>query len=103
MFNSNCFLESTTTTYAINMSNRANDNNGNSQDNTMLIGQHWHINNPLLILLAFGTGKHICPGRHFVDATLFTLAASVLAIFDVSKPKGESASKIDLTVSDLIM
>lgn len=51
------------------------------------------INDPSTISLAFGAGKRICPGRHFVDATLFILAASVLAVFDVSKPKGESESE----------
>jgi cytochrome P450 len=58
-----------------------------------------------MIPLAFGAGKRICPGRHFVDATLFILAASVLAVFDVSKPKGEAesdASESDENVSGLI-
>ncbi|KAH9971625.1 cytochrome P450 [Russula compacta] len=45
------------------------------------------INDPSALPLAFGAGRRICPGRHFVDATLFILAASVLAVYDVSKPK----------------
>jgi len=102
-FNPKRFLESTTTAYATDGPNGANNNDGDSQDNTTLIGRHWCINDLLLIPLAFGTGKRICPGRHFVDATLFTLTTSVLAIFDVSKPKGESASEMDQTVSDLIV
>jgi len=44
------------------------------------------LNDPQLISLAFGAGKRICPGRHFVDASLFILAASVLAVFNLSKP-----------------
>ncbi|KAH9952755.1 cytochrome P450 [Russula dissimulans] len=46
------------------------------------------LNDPQLISLAFGAGKRICPGRHFVDASLFILAASVLAVFSLSKPTG---------------
>jgi len=92
----------TTTAYATNRDNGANDDDGNGQDNTTLIRRHWRINDPLLIPLAFGTGKRICPGRHFIDTTLFILAASVLAVFDVSKPKGKSTSETDPTVSNLI-
>jgi len=44
------------------------------------------LNDPQLISLAFGAGKRICPGRHFVDASLFILAASVIAVFNLSKP-----------------
>ncbi|KAI0253721.1 cytochrome P450 [Lactifluus subvellereus] len=47
------------------------------------------LNDPSAIPLAFGAGKRICPGRHFVEATLFILAASVLAVFDVSKPRSK--------------
>ena len=53
------------------------------------------INDPSLISLAFGAGKRICPGRHFVDATLFILASSVLAVFDVSKPRSKSVEGED--------
>lgn len=57
------------------------------------------INDPSALPLAFGAGRRICPGRHFVDATLFILAASVLAVYDVSKPKkgglAGSSSNID--------
>ncbi|KAH9976352.1 cytochrome P450 [Lactifluus volemus] len=51
------------------------------------------INDPSLIPLAFGAGKRICPGRHFADATLFILVSSVLAVFDVSNPKGSTSEK----------
>ena len=32
---------------------------------------------------AFGYGKRICPGRHFVDATLFIFVASLLSVFHI--------------------
>ncbi|KAI9454926.1 cytochrome P450 [Russula earlei] len=34
---------------------------------------------------AFGFGKRICPGRHFVDATLFIVVASLLSVFNIEK------------------
>jgi len=33
----------------------------------------------------FGFGKRICPGRHFVEATLFILVASLLSVFNIEK------------------
>ncbi|KAI9457535.1 cytochrome P450 [Russula earlei] len=36
---------------------------------------------------AFGFGKRICPGRHFVDATLFIVIASLLSVFNIEKCK----------------
>jgi cytochrome P450 len=67
-------------------------------------GPRPRINDPSIVSLAFGAGKRICPGRHFVDATLFIVAASVLTVFDVSKPKGEpaSASESDENVNGII-
>ena len=44
--------------------------------------------------LAFGIGKRICPGRHFVDATIFMVASSVLSIFNVTKAKDENGNEI---------
>ena len=46
------------------------------------------------IALAFGVGKRICPGRHFVDATLFMVAASVLSVFNVTKARDEHGHEI---------
>ncbi|KAI0278789.1 CyP450 monooxygenase [Russula aff. rugulosa BPL654] len=46
------------------------------------------------LALAFGVGKRICPGRHFVDATLFIVASSVLSIFSVTKAKDENDNEI---------
>jgi cytochrome P450 len=54
--------------------------------------------------LVFGVGKRICPGRHFVDATLFIVASSVLSVFNVTKAKDENGNEIPVkaavTVND---
>ena len=36
-----------------------------------------------LLSSAFGYGKRICPGRHFVDTTLFIYVASLLSVFRI--------------------
>jgi cytochrome P450 len=54
------------------------------------------------IYLAFGVGRRICPGRHFVDATLFILTASVLAVFDVTKAKDENGHEIPVEVATTV-
>ena len=46
--------------------------------------------------LAFGVGKRVCPGRHFVDATLFIVASSVLSAFNVTKAKDENGDEISV-------
>ena len=46
------------------------------------------------IALAFGVGKRICPGRHFVDATLFIVASSVISVFDITKERDEKGHEI---------
>jgi cytochrome P450 len=46
------------------------------------------------IALAFGAGKRICPARHFVDATVFIVASSVLSVFSVTKAKDENGHEI---------
>ncbi|KAJ3507528.1 hypothetical protein NMY22_g16902 [Coprinellus aureogranulatus] len=42
---------------------------------------------------AFGFGRRICPGRHFSDDTIFLLAASILANFNISPPKDEAGNR----------
>ena len=42
----------------------------------------------------FGFGKRICPGRHFVDATIFMVVSSVLSVFNVTKAKDENGHEI---------
>ena len=55
------------------------------------------------LALAFGIGKRICPGRHFVHATLFIVASSVLSVFNVTKANDENGNEIpveaEVTVS----
>jgi cytochrome P450 len=50
------------------------------------------------IALAFGVGKRICPGRHLVDAILFTVASSVISVFNVTKAKDEAGREIPVKV-----
>ncbi|KAH9971621.1 cytochrome P450 [Russula compacta] len=49
--------------------------------------------------LAFGVGKRICAGRHFVDATLFIVASSVLSVFNITKAKDENGHEIPVTTA----
>lgn len=49
--------------------------------------------------LVFGIGKRICPGRHFVDATLFIVASSVLSVFNIRKAKDENGHEIPVTAA----
>jgi hypothetical protein len=44
--------------------------------------------------LAFGIGKRLCPGRHFVDAAIFVVTSSVLSVFNVTKAKDENGNEI---------
>jgi len=47
----------------------------------------------------FGIGKRICPGRHFVDATIFIVTASILSVFNVTKAKDENGREIPVKVA----
>ena len=51
------------------------------------------------ISLAFGVGKRICPGRHFVDSTLFIVVSSVLSVFNVMKAQDENGREIPVNVA----
>ena len=51
------------------------------------------------ISLAFGVGKRICPGRHFVDSTLFIAASSVLSVFNVVKAADKNGHEIPVNVA----
>ncbi|KAI9445943.1 cytochrome P450 [Lactarius indigo] len=53
------------------------------------------------ISLAFGAGRRICPGRHFVDATLFIVTASVLSVFNVTRAKDKNGNVIPAAVQPL--
>jgi cytochrome P450 len=49
--------------------------------------------------LVFGVGKRICPGRHFVNATIFLVTSSVLSVFDVTKAIDETGHEIPVKVA----
>ena len=51
------------------------------------------------ISLAFGAGKRICPGRHFVDSILFITISSVLSVFNVVKAKDKTGREIPVKVA----
>ncbi|KAN0109867.1 cytochrome P450 [Russula decolorans] len=55
------------------------------------------------ISLAFGIGKRICPGRHFVDASIFTVASSVLSVFNVTKAKDENGKEIPVEATGFVL
>ena len=38
------------------------------------------------------------PGRHFVDAMLFVMSASMLSVFSVTKVKDKNGNKIPVAV-----
>ncbi|KAI1792473.1 cytochrome P450 [Ganoderma leucocontextum] len=46
---------------------------------------------------AFGFGRRICPGRHFAEAGLFIIVASVLHVFDITPPLDEQCRPIKIT------
>ena len=52
-----------------------------------------------VITLAFGAGRRICPGRHFVAATLFVVAASVLSVFNVRRATDKDGKEIPVPAS----
>ncbi|KAH9981025.1 cytochrome P450 [Lactifluus volemus] len=45
-----------------------------------------------ILVSTFGYGRRICPGRHFVDATLFITVAALFSVFDISKGQGRPFS-----------
>jgi len=47
-----------------------------------------------MLSLVFGIGKRICPGRHLVEATIFTVTSSILSVFNVTKAKDENGNEI---------
>ncbi|KAF8263543.1 cytochrome P450 [Lactarius quietus] len=53
-----------------------------------------------LIQLAFGAGRRICPGRHFVAATLFVVTASVLSVFKVTRATDKDGNEIPVKVAN---
>jgi len=52
------------------------------------------LDDPVLTSV-FGFGKRICPGRHFVDATLFMSIASLFSVFNIEREVKGSAKLSD--------
>ncbi|KAI0657604.1 O-methylsterigmatocystin oxidoreductase [Cubamyces menziesii] len=50
--------------------------------------------NPTSII--FGFGRRCCPGRHYADAILYIIIATVLHVFDVSPPLDEDGRPISI-------
>jgi cytochrome P450 len=55
------------------------------------------------LTLVFGVGKRICPGRHFVDATLFIVTSSVLSVFNVTKARDENGLEIPVKAAVTVL
>ena len=55
------------------------------------------------LTLVFGVGKRICPGRHFVDATLFIVTSSVLSLFTITKAKDENGHEIPVKAAVTVL
>ena len=44
--------------------------------------------------LSFGHGRHSCPGRFFADASVWLVAANILAVFDILPPIDPVTGKV---------
>ncbi|KAI0332176.1 cytochrome P450 [Cubamyces sp. BRFM 1775] len=47
--------------------------------------------------IIFGFGRRCCPGRHFADAMLYIIIATMLHVFDISPPLDEHGRPITIT------
>jgi len=45
----------------------------------------------------FGYGRRICPGRHFVDTTLFIVVASLFSVFNVERGRDSKDGPLSYT------
>jgi cytochrome P450 len=52
---------------------------------------------------AFGYGRRICPGRHFVDATLFVVVASLFSVFNIERGEGARGKHSDYTFTGFFL
>ncbi|PHH88204.1 hypothetical protein CDD83_7851 [Cordyceps sp. RAO-2017] len=58
-------------------------------------------NEPDPRLLVFGHGRRECPGRQFVDETLFLIIAQLLAVYKVGKAVGKDGSEIEVKLEPI--
>ena len=56
-----------------------------------------------VLVSAFGYGKRSCPGRHFVDATLFITVASLLSVFNIEKGEDTEGQPFEYTYTGHII
>jgi cytochrome P450 len=60
------------------------------------------LDDPVLVLV-FGYGKRVCPGRHFAEATLFISVASLLSVFNVEKGETSKGQPFEYTYSSIVV
>ena len=60
------------------------------------------LDDPVLVS-GFGYGKRICPGRHFLDATLFITVASLLSVFNIEKGEDTKGQPFEYTYTGHII
>jgi len=48
---------------------------------------------------AFGFGRRACPGVNFADAMMYIAIVSILATFDISKPRDENGNEVNIQYS----
>ncbi|KAH0578687.1 hypothetical protein H2248_003815 [Termitomyces sp. 'cryptogamus'] len=48
------------------------------------------------VIIAFGFGRRICPGRHMASSTVWLLISSILATFTIRKARDEHGNEIDV-------
>lgn len=48
--------------------------------------------------LAFGFGRRMCVGRHFADASIWSVIVKVLAVFTILKSLDENGAEIPVEV-----
>ncbi|KAH9971777.1 cytochrome P450 [Russula compacta] len=53
-----------------------------------------------LLTAAFGFGRRLCPGRHFVDSSLFISVSCILSVFHVGAPMDELGNEIPIAIKD---
>ena len=46
----------------------------------------------LSLTLIHNSSRRICPGRYFVDASLWLMISNILAVFDIGPPLGSSGN-----------
>src|SRR6266404_242158 len=53
-----------------------------------------------LLSAVFGFGRRLCPGRHFVDSSLFLVVSCILSAFYVGPPKDEQGNELPVEIRD---